>query len=118
MVGTLSNEGRILSLMAELRLDTNNLSKITGLMSHTTLGQCLSGKKSLKPDDARRLFEYLDRLKQLVRDIPSYAKIDWSRTESIQIALVTRLANSIELEQGNSSLQSAADKATRAVVEN
>jgi len=115
-VATLSNEGKILTLMAEVRIDTNNLSKITALMSHTRLGQALNGEKPLKEDDARRILEYLERMKQLVSDIPSYARVDWGRTEQIQIALVTRLANSVELENGNTSFSEMSRKATEAVV--
>jgi len=115
-VATLSNEGKILTLMAEVRIDVNNLSKITALMSHTRLGQALNGERPLKEGDARHILEYLERMKELTAAVPNYAKVDWSRTSVIQNALVTRLAHSIVSEQGDNRFSEAARKATEAAV--
>ena len=126
MVGTYSPEGRIITLMKELHLEVHELAAICPVVGRTRLSQALNPnpaqQKDLKREDAERILETLERMKELFLEIPELmrgiTRIHWNNTEAVQVALTTRLADKIAREEHDDTRLSAlAQKATAAVME-
>jgi hypothetical protein len=124
MLALLSNEGKIRRILGILRCADVNFSKINGgIVSNSRLAQALSEddekRKPLDQRDAELILEVLAEMIELQDDIKTKlgvdVDIDWSRTEKIKNALVTRRIRKIEKELNlppNEHLQTAAQLAT------
>ena len=120
MLAKLSLEGQIVERMHEIHILAHELADIAPVVGRTRLSQALNGSKPLHPEDARKLLDFLSRLKELQNEFPEHlreiSRINWADKEKIQRALVLRLANGVLVEQGDNSFSEAARKATEAVV--
>jgi uncharacterized protein (DUF1015 family) len=115
-VATLSPEGQMIERLRKLNCAEVNFAHIaTGIVGKTRLAQAF--KDSTKAFDratADKLNQRLCHMEELQAAI-SPIPIAWERIEEVRSALAIRLANQIEIEKGNTELQSAAEWATRRV---
>lgn len=129
MATALSVEGRLESGRREIGCDSARvfieLAKALGVkISHGGYSEAINGKKALDRETGQKLFDVLERMRELQNAVNSaidpdgnrvgFVIVDWSRTEKVADALAYRLLRRIAGDQIE-GLREAADTATKAV---
>jgi hypothetical protein len=125
MLGTLSNEARILRGLNLLNCPPTNFAKLAGIPK-TRFLQGLNGEpgRAFSDEDAQRYLSFIEKLFELQVAVDELAKdangkvkhlpLDWSRFNEIGDALVIRLAQQVCLETGDHQLDEVAARALKA----
>ena len=115
-VATLGPEGQMIERLRKLDCAEYNFAQIaTGIVGKTRLAQAFKDStKSFDRATAAKLIEKLEQMEELQASVAP-VPIAWERIEEVRSALAIRFANQLEIEKGNTELQSAAEWATRRV---
>lgn len=87
-VASLSSEAQIANRLRELGCAESNFAVISGVMGKTRLAQGLAGDKDFDRDDAERMLNVLEEMREL-RDMLQTPP-DWKQTDQIRTALEQR----------------------------